>query len=239
MHRDEENDYFYEAIMGFHLGTIFPNFECDAFGCATRFNFYDYIQESWAILFSHPADFTPVCTTELGKACALVDEFTKRGCKLVALSCSSLDDHEAWTLDVMSFAGLTDSFKFPIISDPDRTLATKLGIMDAEEKDKKGLPLTCRCVFFIGPDKKVKASVLYPASTGRSMSELLRVLDSLQVISSFPVATPEGWENGKNCMVVPSLSDEIASITFPKGIAKIAVPSGKNYMRQTADPRIS
>ncbi|XP_023234601.1 peroxiredoxin-6-like [Centruroides sculpturatus] len=149
----------------------------------------------WAILFSHPADFTPVCTTELGRVAKLVPEFNKRGVKLIALSCDNVDSHKGWIKDICSFSELnSEEFPYPIISDEGRDLAVQLGMIDPKEKDEKGLPLTCRAVFIIGPDKKLKLSILYPATTGRNFDEILRVVDSLQLTANKQVATPVDWK---------------------------------------------
>ncbi|CEL95637.1 unnamed protein product [Vitrella brassicaformis CCMP3155] len=224
--------------MGFNLGDVFPNFQAQASGVPNgEFDLYKYWGDGWGILFSHPADYTPVCTTELGKAAKLAEEFAKRNCKLCAISCNDKDSHEGWSKDIISVQGMSGDMPFPIIADPTRAIATGLGIMDPEEKDKQGLPLTCRSVFYVSPDRKLKAQVLYPATTGRDFSELLRVLDSLQLTSKFPVATPEGWQNGSKCMVVPSLTDDDAKTKLAKGFEKVDVPSGKNYIRMTPDPR--
>eukprot|EP00730_Choanoeca_flexa_P005908 TRINITY_DN12048_c0_g4_i2.p1 TRINITY_DN12048_c0_g4~~TRINITY_DN12048_c0_g4_i2.p1 ORF type:complete len:157 (+),score=39.24 TRINITY_DN12048_c0_g4_i2:79-549(+) len=135
------------------------------------FKFHDFIGDKWAILFSHPADFTPVCTTELSIVGKLVPEFEKRNCKVIALSVDNVDDHKAWSKDVCSFGGY-ESLPYPIIADEKRELAVALGMLDADEKDKAGVPLTARAVFIIGPDKKVKLSLLYPATTGRNFDEV-------------------------------------------------------------------
>ncbi|KAK3730732.1 hypothetical protein QZH41_005005 [Actinostola sp. cb2023] len=148
----------------------------------------------WAILFSHPADYTPVCTTELGRVALLADEFKKRGVKMAALSCDDVESHKGWIKDVKDYSNIKGDFPYPIIADPKRDLAVLLGMVDPDEKDAKGLPLTCRAVFIIGPDKKLKLSILYPATTGRNFDEVLRVIDSLQLTATKKVATPVDWK---------------------------------------------
>lgn len=221
--------------MTLKLGDTFPNIEADT--TEGRIIFHDWQGDSWAIFFSHPKDYTPVCTTELSKVVELVDEFKKRNVKLIALSCDSVEDHKGWSKDVLSYcANAPAEFPYPIIDDTSRDLAVKLGMVDPDEKDAAGMPLTCRAVFIIGPDKKLKLSLLYPATTGRNFNEILRVIDSLQLTATKKVATPVDWQSGDKCMVVPSLSDDQANDLFPKGFEKKEVPSGKGYLRFTPDP---
>jgi 1-Cys peroxiredoxin 6 len=217
-----------------NLGDIFPDF--DAKTTEGDFKFHEFLQDSWCILFSHPRDYTPVCTTELGAVLKLVPEFQKRNTKLIALSCDDVDSHQGWAQDVISFAGQTGKLPYPIIADPSRELAVKFGMVDPDEQDDKGMPLTCRAVFIIGPDKKLKLAILYPATTGRNFDEILRVIDSLQLTAYKKVATPANWKKGEECMVIPSLTDADANKLFPKGFRKQDVPSGKGYLRFTADP---
>jgi len=213
-----------------NLGDVFPNFEADS--TVGKIKLHDWLGDSWGILFSHPADFTPVCTTELGEAARLAPEFCKRGCKMIALSCDSVASHNAWIEDVKGYNKLTERFPFPIIADEDRKLAVQLGMVDPDERTAAGLPLTCRAVFIIAPDKKMKLSILYPATTGRNFAEVLRVLDSLQLTAAKKVATPVNWSPGSAVMVVPSLSEEEAKTMFPKH-TKHDLPSGKPYLRTT------
>jgi len=211
-----------------NLGEIFPDFKAPT--SEGEIQFHEFIKGSWAILFSHPADYTPVCTTELSKAQELAPEFEKRGVKMAALSCDNADSHKGWINDIKFY---TDGkFSYPIIADPQRVLAVKLGMVDPDEKDAAGLPLTCRAVFVIGPDGKLKLSLLYPATTGRNFDEILRVIDSLQLTATKKVATPVNWNKGDEAMVVPSLKAEEAAEIFP-GFRKDDVPSGKAYMRFT------
>ncbi|KAH9251840.1 hypothetical protein BASA81_010283 [Batrachochytrium salamandrivorans] len=197
----------------------------------------EYFANGWGILFSHPADFTPVCTTELNIAATYADEFAKRNCRMLALSCDSVDSHDAWTKDVCFYDGSKFAdLPFPILADESREIATKLGMLDPVAKDAAGLPLTCRAVFIVGPDFKLKLSVLYPATTGRNFDELLRVLDSLQLTAQRKLATPADWKHGDECIVVPSVSTEDAQKLFPQGLRIVDLPSSKQYLRFTPDP---
>uniref|UniRef100_A0A0C9S7L7 Peroxiredoxin n=1 Tax=Wollemia nobilis TaxID=56998 RepID=A0A0C9S7L7_9CONI len=219
--------------MGLKLGDTVADFEADS--SHGKIHLYDYIHNSWAILFSHPADFTPVCTTELGAVGKLMPEFEKRGVKVLALSYNDAESHKAWISDIESYtpgARVT----YPIIADPNREIALNYGMLDPAEKDAAGIPLTARAVFVIGPDKTVKLSILYPATTGRNFAEILRVLDSLLLTANYSVATPIDWKAGDKCMVLPSISDGVAAEKFPKGFETVGVPSGKGYIRLTPQP---
>ncbi|GLJ11655.1 hypothetical protein SUGI_0173690 [Cryptomeria japonica] len=219
--------------MALKLGDLVPDFTAES--SHGPIHFHAYIEKSWAILFSHPADFTPVCTTELGSLAKLMPEFDNRGVRVLALSCNDAETHRSWVRDIESF---TPGAKvtYPIIADPTREIAIKYGMLDPAEKDRAGVPLTARAVFVIGPCKTLKLSVLYPATTGRNFAEILRVLDSLQLTANYSVATPVDWKAGDKCMVVPSLSNEAALEKFPKGFETVAVPSGKSYIRLTPQP---
>lgn len=214
-----------------NLGDVFPNFKAST--SDGEMQFHDFIKESWAILFSHPADYTPVCTTELSHAQKLFPEFEKRGVKMAALSCDDVDSHKGWINDIKFYTD--NKFNYPIIADPKRELAVQLGMVDPDEKDAAGLPLTCRAVFIIGPDAKLKLSLLYPATTGRNFDEILRVIDSLQLTATKKVATPVNWRKGDEAMVVPSVKPDDVAGLFPGGVRKDDVPSGKSYMRFTKD----
>ncbi|CAF0799408.1 unnamed protein product [Brachionus calyciflorus] len=218
------------------LGHIFPNFK--AITNEGEIDFHEYVGDSWCILFSHPHDFTPVCTTELARAAQLSEEFSKRNVKLIALSCNDVNMHKDWIKDIQSYGNLDASKKFPypIIDDKTRALAEKLGMIDPDERDNAGIPLTARAVFIIGPDKKLKLSLLYPATTGRNFDEILRVVDSLQLCAKHKVATPVDWKNGQDVMIQPGVKDEEVSQLFPKGCKVIEVPSHKNYLRMTSQP---
>merc|ERR1712109_9176 len=220
-------------IMAVRLGDIVPNFDADT--TEGTINFHEWLGGSWAILFSHPADYTPVCTTELGRVQKLIPEFKKRGFKLAALSCDDVESHKGWIEDIKAYNKL-DSFDYPIIADPNRHIANLYGMMDPDEIDAKGIPLTARAVFVVGPDKKLKLSILYPATTGRNFDEVLRVIDSLQLTAVKKVATPADWQNGGSCMVVPGVKPEEVAGLFPKGITIHDVPSGKQYLRTTPQP---
>ncbi|XP_067085807.1 peroxiredoxin-6 [Osmerus mordax] len=218
---------------GILLGDVLPNFEANT--TVGKIKFHDFLGTSWGILFSHPRDFTPVCTTEMACAAKISDQFKKRDVKMIALSIDSVEDHRTWSEDVMAFhankAGTP--LPFPIIADDKRELSVLLGMLDPDELDKDGLPLTARCVFVIGPDKKLKLSILYPATTGRNFDEILRAIDSLQLTAQKKVATPVDWKPGDKVMVIPSLSDAEAASLFPNGVTTKEVPSGKKYLRYT------
>ncbi|XP_068599415.1 peroxiredoxin-6 [Brachionichthys hirsutus] len=217
---------------GLLLGDALPNFEAET--TIGTIKFHDFLGTSWGILFSHPRDFTPVCTTELARAARLCGEFEKRGVKMIALSIDSVEDHKAWSKDVMAYSGEPDRpLPYPIIADNKRELSVQLGMLDPDEKDQQGMPLTARCVFVIGPDKKLKLSILYPATTGRNFDELLRVIDSLQLTAQKQVATPVDWKCGDKVMVVPSVSEAKAVELFSNGVTTKEVPSGKTYLRFT------
>ncbi|KAJ1348996.1 C-terminal domain of 1-Cys peroxiredoxin [Parelaphostrongylus tenuis] len=217
------------------LGDTFP-----AFSAVTNlgkiYNFHDWMGDSWAILFSHPADFTPVCTTELARAVQMAGEFNKRQVKMIALSCDSVESHRNWIRDILTYSevpGLTtDDFPFEIIADEDRKLAIELEMLDPAEKNSAGMALTARAVFIIDPTKKLRAQILYPATTGRDFNEILRVIDSLQLTGRLPVATPEGWKNVKDaCMVEPNVAMSKAEALFGE-VDTVPLPSGKPYLRR-------
>ncbi|XP_054240086.1 peroxiredoxin-6 isoform X1 [Indicator indicator] len=283
---------------GLLLGDEAPNFEAET--TQGRIRFHDFLGDSWGILFSHPRDFTPVCTTELGRAAKLAPEFQKRNVKMIALSIDSVQDHLSWCKDINAYNGEQprEALPFPIIADAKRELAVQLGMLDPDERDKDGMPLTARVVstwhcrrpalccgaghagphkrvmpltarvvstwhcrrpalccgaghagphkrvmpltarvvFVFGPDKKLKLSILYPATTGRNFDEILRVVDSLQLTAYKKVATPVDWKPGDSVMVVPTLADEEAKQLFPKGVFTKDLPSGKKYLRYTPQP---
>ncbi|MED6237988.1 Peroxiredoxin-6 [Ataeniobius toweri] len=223
---------------GLLLGDVFPNFEAET--TCGRVKLHEYLGDSWGILFSHPRDYTPVCTTELGRVARLSGEFSKRGVKLIALSIDSLEDHCGWSKDILAYnceKSECCKLPYPIIADSKRELAVALGMLDPDEKDKDGLPLTARCVFVIGTDKRLKLSLLYPATTGRSFDEILRVVDSLQLTAEKRVATPADWKPGECVMVPPNMPEEEAATLFPAGVFSKELPSGKKYLRYTPDPR--
>lgn len=221
--------------MSLKLGDTIPDFTADT-SHGHIDSFHKWIGDSWAILFSHPADYTPVCTTELSRVAQLKDEFDKRGVKLIALSCDGVESHKGWIEDIKAYGKLSGEFPYPIIADEKRDLAVKMGMLDPDEKDAAGLPLTCRAVFIIGPDKKLKLSILYPATTGRFFDEVLRVIDSLHLTAQKKVATPVDWKKGGDCMVLPTVKQEETASLYPKGVKVIEVPSKKCYLRVTPQP---
>jgi glutaredoxin/glutathione-dependent peroxiredoxin len=195
------------------LGSIAPNFTAKT--THGNINFHSFIDNSWAILFSHPADFTPVCTTELGAFAKLKDEFEKRGVKMIGLSANDLDSHDRWIQDINDIS--KTSLQFPIIADADRKVAWLYDMVDAQDLsniDEKGIAFTIRSVFVIDPDKKVRLTMMYPASTGRNTSEVLRVIDSLQTGDKKGVTTPIDWQMGDDVIVPPSVSTPDAKKKF-------------------------
>mmetsp|Transcript_2251 Transcript_2251/g.8046 ORF Transcript_2251/g.8046 Transcript_2251/m.8046 type:complete len:224 (-) Transcript_2251:124-795(-) len=221
--------------MGINLGDVVPDFEAKT--SMGEMKFHEYIDGSWAMLVSHPADYTPVCTTELGTLATYEEQLSARGFKLAALSCNDVDSHKGWIADIESAQWAKGKkVNYPIIADPNREIATTFGMLDPVAKDAAGLPMTCRAVFIIGPDKKLKLSLLYPASTGRNFNEIIRVIDSLQLTANHSVATPANWTDGDSCMVLPTISNEDAEKKFPKGFKTIEVPSQKGYLRMTPQP---
>lgn len=210
--------------MALRIGDIAPDFEQDSSQGVIKF--HQYLGEGWGILFSHPADFTPVCTTELGYTAKLKSEFEKRNVKVVALSVDDNKSHAGWLPDIAETQGT--EVNFPVLADADKKVATLYDMIHPNADDKT----TVRSVFFIGPDKKVKASITYPASTGRNFDEILRVIDSLQLTAKHKVATPVNWKRGEDVIIVPALKDE-AEIKerFPEGYKAV-----KPYLRIVKDP---
>lgn len=217
--------------MSLKLGDQFPNFFVKT--TIGDIDLYNWIGDSWCIFFSHPADFTPVCTTELSRVANLKYEFVRRNVKCIALSCDSIENHLEWIKDLEVYGQCqSEQFFFPIIEDANRILAKRLGMIDCEQYDSKGLPLTARAVFVIDPDKKLKASILYPATTGRNFNEILRLIDGLQLSSRLPVVTPVDWQLGDKVMVSPNVTDEQIKRHLPQGVQiQQGLPSGKNYIR--------
>ena len=206
------------------LGDTAPDFEQKS--SAGTIRFYDYLGNSWGVLFSHPADFTPVCTTELGYTARLADEFAKRNVKVLALSVDSEDSHKQWVPDINETQGTT--VNFPILADEDRKVAELYDMIHPNAS----ATATVRSVFVIDPAKKVRLTLTYPASTGRNFNELLRVIDSLQLTDSHSVATPVNWEDGDDVIIVPSLKDEaVIKEKFPKGYKAV-----RPYLRITPQP---
>ncbi len=207
------------------LGDEAPNFTAQS--TEGEINFHEWIGDGWAILFSHPADYTPVCTTELGTVARYKSEFDKRNVKVLALSVDGLESHKGWVKDINETQGAT--VNFPILADEDKKVSYLYDMIHPNASDK----LTVRSVYIIGPDKKVKLIIVYPASTGRNFDELLRVIDSLQLTAYHKVATPANWNQGEDCVIVPSVSNEQAAKDFPKGFKEV-----KPYLRMTPQPNI-
>lgn len=200
-----------------------PNFQAET--SQGKIDFYDYLGDGWGILFSHPADYTPVCTTELGRMSQLQEEFSKRNTKLIALSVDNVDSHKGWISDINETQNT--EVDYPIIADADKKVANLYGMMHPAADDTK----TVRSVFIISPDKKVKLTITYPASVGRNFNEILRVLEALQLTAEYPVATPVEWEDGDDVIVSPRIKTEDIADKFPKGFKEI-----KPYLRTTPQP---
>ena len=211
--------------MSLHLGDIAPNFKATT--SLGEIDFYEYLGDSWGVLFSHPADYTPVCTTELGRTAALKDEFAKRNVKVLALSVDPVDKHISWINDINETQHCT--VDFPIIADDDKKVSNLYDFLHPNAS----ATATVRSLVIIGPDKAVKLIITYPASTGRNFVEVLRVIDSLQLTAKYSVATPVNWKEGEKVIVVPSISTEDAIKKFPKGVEVI-----KPYLRYTPQPNI-
>ncbi len=209
--------------MSLHLGDKAPDFTAQT--TEGEINFYNYLGDSWGVLFSHPADYTPVCTTELGKTALLKEEFKKRNVKVVAVSVDPLDKHFGWRADIDETQNCT--VDFPIIADESREVATLYDMIHPNAS----ATATVRSLFVIGPDKLVKLMITYPASTGRNFNEVLRVIDSLQLTAKHSVATPADWQHSEDVIVVPAVSTEDAIKKFPKGVNVV-----KPYLRYTPVP---
>jgi alkyl hydroperoxide reductase subunit AhpC len=209
--------------MALRLGDLAPDFQADT--TEGPISFHEWIGDSWAVLFSHPKDFTPVCTTELGYVARCKPDFEKRGVKVIGLSVDQTDSHKKWAEDIKETQGT--ALNFPVIADPDHKIAELYDMIHPEISDV----FTVRSVFVIGPDKKIKLMITYPASTGRNFDEILRVIDSLQLTAKYSVATPVNWKDGDDVIIVPSLSDEAAKEKFPGGWR-----APKPYLRITPQP---
>jgi len=211
--------------MSLRLGDAAPNFKAQT--SAGEIDFYEYLGNGWGVLFSHPADYTPVCTTELGKTALLQDEFAKRNVKVLAVSVDPIDKHHGWIKDINETQNTT--VNFPLIADPERNVATLYDMIHPNAS----ATATVRSLFVIGPDKTVKLIITYPAATGRNFVEVLRVIDSLQLTASHSVATPADWKHGEDVIVVPAITTEDAIKKFPKGVRVV-----KPYLRYTPQPNI-
>lgn len=209
--------------MGLRLGDIAPNFQADT--TLGFIDFYTYLGNSWGILFSHPADFTPVCTTELGKTALLQESFASRNVKALAVSVDDIDSHQNWIKDINETQQVT--INFPIIADEKKAVATLYDMIHPNSSETH----TVRSLFIIDPDKKIKLIIVYPASTGRNFYEILRVIDSLQLTCNYSVATPADWKQGEDVIVAPAISTEDAIEKFPKGVKVV-----KPYLRYTPQP---
>ena len=211
--------------MSLRLGDIAPDFSAET--TQGPINFHEWIGDSWVLFFSHPADFTPVCTTELGKTALLNGEFAKRGVKAIAISVDDLASHNKWIPDIEEVNNV--QVNFPIIADSEKKVALLYDMIHPNASEKASV----RSVFIIGPDKKIKLTLTYPASTGRNFTEILRVIDSLQLTANYQVATPADWVNGEDVIIIPAVSNEDAVTKFPKGFTTI-----KPYLRKTPQPNL-
>lgn len=211
--------------MALRLGDVAPNFVAET--TEGTVDFYEYLGNGWGVLFSHPADYTPVCTTELGTVAKLKQEFDKRNTKVIALSVDGLPDHESWINDINETQNTT--VNFPLIADKDRRVSFLYDMIHPNANEN----FTVRSVFVIGPDKKIKLIITYPASTGRNFDELLRVIDSLQLTANYSVATPANWRQGEDVVIAPAIKDEDIPAKFPKGHKRI-----KPYLRTTPQPNL-
>jgi len=209
--------------MALQLGDIAPDFTQQS--TAGEVHFHQEIEGKWAVLFSHPKDYTPVCTTELGEVARLKPEFEKRNVKVFGLSVDPLEDHQGWAGDIEDTQG--QALNFPLIADADRSVDTAYGMIHPNANDT----LTVRSVFIIDPNKKVRLTITYPASTGRNFDEILRVIDSLQLTADYQVATPVNWKDGEDVIIVPQVTNEEAKTKFPKGFKEL-----KPYLRVTPQP---
>src|SRR5688572_1089234 len=210
--------------MAIRLGDIAPDFQADT--TQGKINFHEWLGDSWGVLFSHPKNFTPVCTTELGAVSKLKKEFEKRNVKVLGLSVDPLADHHSWAKDIEETQGV--ALNFPLLADADKKVSNLYGMIHPSASDT----FTVRSVFIIGPDKKIKLTITYPASTGRNFDEILRVIDSLQLTAKHKVATPSDWKQGEDVIIVPSVNDNDAKALFPNGWKTV-----KPYLRVVPQPK--
>jgi len=218
--------------MTVQIGNTAPDFEAQT--TEGTISFHEWLGDSWGVLFSHPKDFTPVCTTELGYMAKLKPEFDKRNVKIIGLSVDPIDDHEKWVGDIEETQGA--KVTYPLIGDSELTVAKLYGMLPASEDGTSegrtaATNATVRNVYIIGPDKQVKLMISYPMSTGRNFDEILRVIDSLQLTANHKVATPVNWKDGEDCVVVPSIPTDEARTKFPKGVTEV-----RPYLRMTPQP---
>jgi len=209
------------------LGDVAPDFSIES--TDGPFNFHKYIDGHWAIFFSHPADFTPVCTTELGMVAKLKGEWAKRDVRVIGLSVDSVESHAGWVKDIEETQGT--ALNFPLLADPKREVAKLYWMLDERDKDANGLPMTVRSVFVIDKNKKIRLTLTYPASTGRNFDEIIRCVDSLQLTDKHKLATPVNWKQGEECVIVPAVTNEQAKTLFPQGWKEV-----KPYLRLTTPP---
>jgi alkyl hydroperoxide reductase subunit AhpC len=219
--------------MTLKINDLAPDFEAET--TEGRISFHDWIGDGWAVLFSHPKDFTPVCTTELGAMAGLADEFAKRGAKIIGISVDPVESHHAWKQDIVDVTG--HAVSYPMIGDPDLAVAKLFGMLPADagatsEGRTAADNATVRNVFVIGPDKRIKMTMTYPMTTGRNFPEILRVIDSLQLTAKHKVATPANWTQGEDVIITPAVSDEDAKAMFPSGWT-----AKKPYLRVTRQPQ--
>ncbi|KAF8401235.1 hypothetical protein HHK36_012166 [Tetracentron sinense] len=215
---------------GLTIGDTVPNLEVET--THGLFKIHDYVGDNWAIMFSHPGDFTPVCTTELGMMAAYAEKFDKLGAKLLGISCDDLQSHNDWIKDIEAYTPGC-KVKYPICGDRNGEIIKQLNMVDPDEKDANGKPLPSRALHIVGPNKKVKASFLYPASTGRNMDEVVRVMESLKKAEKHRIATPVNWKPGEPVVISPGVSNERAKEMFPQGFKTVDLPSKKEYLRFT------
>lgn len=209
--------------MSLKIGDTAPDFSAET--TEGKINFYEWLGDNWAILYSHPGDYTPICTTELGRTAQLKEEFAKRDTRILAISVDGIESHQGWVKDINKTQNTIVAF--PIIADPDQKISKSYAMIH----ENASTSATVRSVYFIGPDKKIKATITYPASTGRNFAEILRVLDSLQLTSKYSVGTPVDWEVGQDVVVSTTIKDEDIAAKFPKGYQKI-----NSYLRYTPQP---
>ncbi|XP_021889527.1 1-Cys peroxiredoxin [Carica papaya] len=218
---------------GLTLGDTVPNLQVET--THGNFKLHDYFGNNWTILFSHPADFTPVCTTELGKIAAYGPELESKGVKLLGLSCDPVQSHSEWFKDVEAYTPGC-RVTYPVIADPKREILAQLNMVEPDLKDPSGSLVPSRALHIVGPDKKIKLSFLYPVSVGRNMDEVVRAVDALQIASKHKVATPVNWKRGDPVLIPPSVSNEEAQQRYPQGYRTVDLPSKQPYMRFTNLP---
>lgn len=214
-----------------NLGSVLPDFQADS--SMGEMSLYEHFSDSWGILFSHPADYTPICTTELGEVAAKQGEWEARNVKVAAISCDTAENHRGWLADIKAYTG--NEVNYPIFCDPSRDIAVNLGMLDESNRDAAGLPLTVRKVFIVDQNKVIKLTLTYPAATGRNFDEILRAVDALQLTAKYSVATPVNWKAGEAVVILPHISSENAAEKFGE-FTTAELPSGKPYLRVTSCP---